>query len=82
MQSLCVDKDFDGHLYDILAPYKCFSLPPGVLLVMKTLENGCYKPYKFTVLENWRDFFLYYVSALSLHVNTWIESTDSMQTSK
>ena len=38
---------------------RCFLVPLGVLLVMKTLEDEQYvviKAYKFTVLEIWRDF--------------------------
>ena len=46
-------------------------------MVAKTLEDGWYvviNAYKFTIFEIWGDFFVYRVSALSLH----IESTDSM----
>jgi len=40
---------------------RCFLLPFGVLLVMKTLEDEQYIVikayiYKFTVFEIWRDF--------------------------
>ena len=38
---------------------RCFRAPLGVLLVMKTLEDGQYvviKAYKFTIFEIWGDF--------------------------